>query len=140
MFGDNAAALVQFLRCEAGVGRVYQQPLLKRFSYLWASCPGFTVYFHWVRGTANQGDSISRLHDQFDGDPALAREAATRRVGGLWAIPDRKIIFLWTLGVPMCLFVLLQAWRSGLRSYEVGGGGGGGGRNSMRFSCSIDWR
>ena len=59
-----------------------------------------------------------------------------RRVGDLWAFPDRKTVFLWTLGIPMGPFVLLQAWRSGIRSYEVGGGG----QNSMRFSCSVDWR
>ena len=35
MFGDNAAALVKFLRCKAGVGRVYQQRLPKSFRYLW---------------------------------------------------------------------------------------------------------
>ena len=46
LFGDNAATLVQFLRCKAGVGRVYQQRLLKSFSYLWASSPGFTIYCH----------------------------------------------------------------------------------------------
>ena len=46
LFGDNAAALVRFLRCKAGVGRVYQHRLLKSFRYLWASCPGFTVYCH----------------------------------------------------------------------------------------------
>ena len=50
LFGDNAAALVQFLRCKAGVGRVYQQRLLKSFRCIWASCLGFTVYCHWVRG------------------------------------------------------------------------------------------
>ena len=38
LFGDNAAALVQFLRCKASVGRVYLQRLLKCFRYLWASC------------------------------------------------------------------------------------------------------
>ena len=43
LFGDNAAALVQFLRCQASVGRVYQQCLLKCFRYLQASCPGFYV-------------------------------------------------------------------------------------------------
>ena len=49
LFGDNAAVLVQFLRCQVSVGRVYHQRLLKSFMYLWASCPGFTVYCHWVR-------------------------------------------------------------------------------------------
>ena len=38
LFGDNAAALVQFLRCKAKVGRKFQQSVLKRFRYLWASC------------------------------------------------------------------------------------------------------
>ena len=111
LFGDNATAPVQFLRCKAGVGRAYQQRLLKTFRYLWASCPSFTVYCHWVRGAMNPADPISKLHDQFDGDLALAREAATRRVGDLWAFPDRKTIFLWTLGIPMGPFVLPQAWR-----------------------------
>ena len=46
LFGNNAAVLVQFLRCQAGVGRVYRQRLLKSFRYLWASCLGFTVYCH----------------------------------------------------------------------------------------------
>ena len=50
----------------------------------------------------------------------MAREATTCRVGGLWALPDRKTGFLWTLGVPMGPFVLPQAWRSGIRSYEGG--------------------
>ena len=81
-------------------------------------------------GTANPADPISRLHDQFDGELAMAREAATRRVGDLGAFPDRKTVFLWTLGIPMVLFVLPQAWRSGIRSYEFGEGGG---RNSMMF-------
>ena len=85
LFGDNAAALVQFLRCKVSVGRVYQQRLLKCFRYLWASYPGFTVYIHWVRGAVNPADPISRLHDQVAGDLDLAREAATRRVGDLWA-------------------------------------------------------
>ena len=119
LFGDN----VQFLRCKAGVGRVYQQRLLKSFRYLWASCLGFTVYCHRVRGTANPADPISRLYDQFDGDLAMAHEAVTRRVGNLWAFPDPKTIFLWTLGIPMGPFVLPQAWRSGLRSCEFGDGG-----------------
>ena len=88
LFGDNAAALVQFLRCKAGVGRVYQQRPLKSFKYLWASCLGFTVYCRWVRGTVNPADPISRLHNQFDGNLALAREVATRRAGNSWAFPD----------------------------------------------------
>ena len=63
LFGDNAAALVQFLRCKVSVGRVHQQRLLKCFRCLWASCPGFTVYIHWVRGAVNSADPISKLHD-----------------------------------------------------------------------------
>ena len=122
LFGDNAAALVQFLRCKAGVGRVYQQRPLKCFKYLWASC--FTVYCHWVCGTANPADPISRLRGQFVGDLALAHEAATRRVGDLWAFPDCKTVLLWTLGIPRGSFVLPQSWQSGLRSYAVGEGGG----------------
>ena len=122
LFGDNAAALVQFLKCKTGIGRVHQQRLLRSFRYLWASCPGFTVYCHWVLGTANPADPISRLHDHFDGHLALAREAATRRVGDLWAFQDCKTVFLWIVGIPMGPFVLPQAWRSGLRSYKVGGG------------------
>ena len=39
LFGDNAAALIQYLRCKAGNGRTYHQRLLKSFRYLWASCP-----------------------------------------------------------------------------------------------------
>ena len=89
------------------------------FKYLWASWPTFAVYCRWVRGMANPADPISRLHDQFDGDLALAREAATRRVGNLWAFPYRKTNFLWALGPPIGRFVLQQAWRSRLRSYEV---------------------
>ena len=46
LFGDNAAALIQYLRCKAGVGRRYRRWLLKSFRYPWASCPGFTVYCH----------------------------------------------------------------------------------------------
>ena len=84
LFGDNAAALVQFLRCKASVGRVYQQRVLKCFRYLWASYPGFTVYIRWVRGAVNPADPI----DQFAGDLDLAREAATRRVGDLRAFPE----------------------------------------------------
>ena len=94
LFGDNAAALVQFLRCKASVGRVHQQRLLKCFRYLWASCPGFTIYVHWVRGAVNPADPISTLDGQFDGDLGLAREAATRRVCNLWAFPDHKTVFL----------------------------------------------
>ena len=116
LFGDNGAALVRFLRCKAGVGRVYQQRLLKSLRYLWASCPGSAVYCYWVRGTANPADPINRLHDQFDGNLDLARKATTRRVGGLWAFPDRKTTFLWTLGIAMGPFVLPQSWHSGLRS------------------------
>ena len=51
------------------------------------------MYSYWVRGAVNLADPIGRLHDQFDGDLALAREAATRRVGDLWAFPDRKTVF-----------------------------------------------
>ena len=47
-FGDSAAALVQFLRSKASVGRVCHQRLLKTFRYIWAPCPRFTVYCHWV--------------------------------------------------------------------------------------------
>ena len=75
------------------VGRKFQQSVLKRFRYLWASCPGFTVYMHWVRGSHNPADPISRLCDNFNGDPGLAREMATRRVGDLWAFPDRRTVF-----------------------------------------------
>ena len=135
LFGDNAAALAPFLRCKASVGRVYQLRLLKSFRYLWASCPGLTVYIHWVRGAVNPADPIIRLHCQFVGDLGLAREVATRRVGEPWAFLDRKTVFLWTLGVPMGPFVLQLAWRSGIWSYE-----GGGGRTSMTSSCNIGWR
>ena len=83
LFGDNAAALVQVLRCKAGVGRVYQQRLLKNFRYPWASWPGFTLCYHWFSGAVNPADPMSRLNDQFDGDVALARDAATRRGGNL---------------------------------------------------------
>ena len=121
LFGDNAAALVPFLQCKASVARVYQQRLLKCFRYLWASCPGFTVYVHWVRGAMNPADPIGRLHGEFAGSLHLVREAATRRVGNLWAFPDRKTVFLWTLGIPTGPFVLPQAWRSGIRTYEGGG-------------------
>ena len=67
-------------------------------------------------GTANPADPISRLHDQFGGELSLAREAAARRVGDLWAFPDLKTVFLWTMGVPMGPFVLPQSWQAGLRS------------------------
>ena len=134
VFGDNAAALVQFLRCKASVGRVYKQRLLKCFGYLWASCPGFTVYIHWVHVAENPADAIGRPHDQFAGVLDLGREAAARRVGDRWAFPDRKTVFLWTLGVPMGPFALPQAWRSGIRTYE------GGGRTSMRSYCSTGLR
>ena len=120
LFQDNAAALLQLLRCKASVGPVYQQRLLKCFRYLWASCPGFTVYIRWVRGAVNPADPISRLHGHFAGDSGLAREAATRRVGDLWAFPDRKTVFVWTLGVPMGPFVLPKAWRRRICSYEGG--------------------
>ena len=120
LFGDNAAALVQFLRCKASVGLVSKQRPLKCFRYLWASCPSFTVYIHWVRGAVNPADPITRLHGQFAGSVDVAREATTRRVGDLWAFLDCKTVFLWTLGVPMGPFVLPQAWRSGIRTY--GGG------------------
>ena len=83
----------------------------------------------------NPADPISRLHGQFGGDLGLAREAATRRVSNLWDFPDRKTVFLRTLGVPMGPFVLPQAWRLGIGRMR-----GGGGRNSMNFSCSIGWR
>ena len=95
------------------------QGLLKRdFRYVWASCPVFTLYCLWVRGTANPADSISRLHNQFGGGVSLAREAATRRVSDLWASPDRKTVFLWTLGVAMGPFVLPQFWQAGLISHS----------------------
>ena len=35
---------------------------------------------------------------------------------------SRKTVFLWTLGIPMGPFVLPEAWRSGIRTYEGGGG------------------
>ena len=88
-----------------------------------------------VRGAVNPADPISRLHGQFAGNLDPAREAATRNVGNFWGLPDRKTVFLWIPGVPMGPFVLLQALRSGIRSYE-----GGGGRTSMRSSCSIGCR
>ena len=107
LFCDNAAPLAPFLRCKASVGRVYQQRLLKCFRYLWVSCPCLTIPVHWVHGALNPADLISRLHCRFDGDLGLAREAATRRVGDLWAFRDRKTVLLWNLGVPMGPFVLL---------------------------------
>ena len=67
--------------------------------------PAQTVLCRWVRGTANPADPISKLHD-LDGDLAMAREVATRRVGDLWVFPDRKTVFLWTMGIPMGPFVL----------------------------------
>ena len=150
LFGDNAAALVQFLRCKAKVGRKFQQSVLKRFRYLWASCPGFTVYMHWVRGSHNPADPISRLCDNFNGDLGLAREMATRRVGDLWAFPDRRTVFLWTLGVPMGPFVLPQSWRGCLwdplccrsRGERACGPRGvvRGGQSSTRSFCSTAWR
>ena len=76
------------------------------------------MYCHWVRGTANLADPISRLHDQFGGGLSLACEAATRRVGDLWAFLDCKTVFLWTLGVPMGPFVLPQSWQVGFQSYS----------------------
>ena len=140
LFGDNAAALVQFLRCKANVGRKFQQSALKRFRYLWASCPGFMVYMHWVRGSHNAADPISRLYDNFNGDLGLAREVATRRVGALWAFSDRRTVFLWTLGVPMGPLVLPEKWRAGLWSPGCGEGGVYGGQSSKRSFCSTAWR
>ena len=131
LFGDNAAALVQFLRCKASVGRVYEQRLLKFFRYLWVFRPGFTIYVHWVHGAVNPTEPISRLDGQFDGDLGLAREAATRRVGDLWAFPDRKTVFLWTMGVLLCF-----RGRGDRESVCMRWGAGGG--NSMKFSYSID--
>ena len=75
-----------------------------------------------MRGTANPADPISRLHDQFGGELSLAREAATRGVGDLWAFPDRKTVFLWTLGVPMGPFVLPHSWQAGPASPSNEGG------------------
>ena len=86
--GKAQRSLVQFLRCKAKVERKFQQSVLKRFPYLWASCPGFTVYMHWVRGSHNPADPISRLCDNFNGDLGLAREVATRRVGELPHYPQ----------------------------------------------------
>ena len=83
LVGDNAAAPVHFLRCKASVGLVSKQRPLKCFRYLWASCPSFTVYIHWVRGAVNPADPITSLHGQFAGSVDLAREAVTRRVGHL---------------------------------------------------------
>ena len=100
LFGHNAAALVKFLGCKASVGRVYKQPWLKSCRYLSASCPVFTVYCHWVRGTTNPADPISKLHDQFGGNLALAREAPTRKVGDLSAFADRKTVFFMDPGRP----------------------------------------
>ena len=57
-------------------------------------------------GTANPADPISWLHDNFGGEVSLACEAATRKVGDLWAFLACKTVFLWTLGVPMGAFVL----------------------------------
>ena len=110
MFGDNVAALIQYLGCKEGVGERYMQRLWNNYRYLWASCPGFTVYCHWVRGSVNPADPISRLQDQFGGELSLACESAAGRVWDLWAFPDRKTVFLWTLGVPMGLFVLPRSW------------------------------
>ena len=136
LFGDNAAALVQFLRCKAKVGRKFQQSVLKRFRYLWASCPGFTVYIPPVRGSHNPADPISRLCDNFNGDPRLAREVATRRMGDRWAFPDRRTVFLWTLG---CLWDPLCCRSRGERACGPRGVVRGG-RSSTRSFCSTAWR
>ena len=115
LFGENVAALIQYLRCKAWVGRRYQQWLLKSFRFLWTSCLGFIVYRHWVRGSANAADPISRLQVQFGGELSLAREAATRRVGDLWAFPDRKTFFLWTRA---CQWARLCSARRGKRGFS----------------------
>ena len=76
--------------------------------------------FHSLGAWAmNPADPISSC---MAGDLCLAREAATLRVGDLWAILGRKMVFQWTLGVPMGPFVLPLAWRSGIRSYWGVGG------------------
>ena len=136
-FGDNAVALVQFRRCKASTGRVYQQRLLKSFRYLWASCPGFIVYCHCLRGTANPADSISRLHDRFGGNLALACEAATCRVGDLWAFSDHKTFFFMDCGNSYGSFCAPAGMAIGPPFVH---GRGGAGRSSMRFFCTIGCR
>ena len=121
LFGDNAGTLVQFLWWKASLGFVYQRCLRKWFRYRRASCPSFTVYIRWVRCAVNPADPIIRLHGQLARDVGLAREAATRKVGDLWAFPERKTVFMWTVGFPTGPFVLPQAWPSGIRPYEGGG-------------------
>ena len=83
---------------------------------------GFTVYIHWVRGAVNPADPISRLHGQFAGDLELACEAATRRVGDLWAFTDRKTVSSGPWASP---WGLLCFHRHGDReSGRMRGGGG----------------
>ena len=120
------------------MGRVYQQRLLKTFRYLWVSCPGFTVYCHWMRGAANTADPIGRLHDQFDGDLAMAREAAMRRVGDLWAFQDRKIGFFMDSGNTYGSFCTPSGM--GIGPPFVYGWGGEGGGIPWGFFCDIGRR
>ena len=136
LFGDNAAVLVQFLRCKAKVGRKFQQSVLKRFRYLWASCPGFTVYMHWVRGSHNPADPISRLCDNFNGDLGLAREMATRRWGISWPSPTGEQFFCrpWE-----CLWDPLCCRSRGERACGPWGVVRGG-QSSTRSFCSTAWR
>ena len=136
LFGDNAAALVQFLRCKAKVGCKFQQSVLKCFRYLWASCPGFTVYMRWVRGSHTPADPISRLCDNFNGDLGLAREMPTRRVGDLWAFPDRRTFFCGPWG---CLWDPLCCRSRGGRACGPRGLVRGG-QNSTRSFCTTAWR
>ena len=71
----------------------------------------------------NPADPISRLNGRFAGDLGLAREAAMRRVGDLWAFPDRKTVFRGSWASP---WGLLCFRRHGDReSGRMRGGGGG---------------
>ena len=77
-----------------------------------------TVYMHEVLGESNPADPLSHLCGNFDGNRDLAYEVASRRLGDLWAFPQRCTVFcfFWTPGVPMGPFLLPQSWQSRLCS------------------------
>ena len=115
LFGDNAAAAMQF-HVKAGIGRRYQQRILKCFVYLISKKRPVTIYVHWVWGSYKPVEPLSRSWSDFDGERELSMVASREHFDALWERTHLCTVFLWTLEVPMGPFAVPQTWRAKLWS------------------------
>ena len=106
MFGDNAAAAMQFPCVKASIGRRYQSLLPKSFFYSIGKERPVMIYVQWVRGNYNPVDPFRRPWSDLDEERELAMVAARERCDTLWERSHLRTVFLWTLWVPMGPFAM----------------------------------